>query len=95
MLKQSRVDSSIPLVRIVQSFDIWMYSTPGHEGKLVRPSHDLLKKHFGTTNDTEIVQQMLKHGAKQGESNEMAVPTHIQESLNPSRGERVNVHQRY
>ena len=88
MLRQYRADSTTPLVRVVQSFDVYMYETPGTEGKLVRPSNDMLKKFFGTVNDTEIAQFMVKNGAVHGGAKDAVVPTHINESLNPSRGAR-------
>ena len=61
-LERYRKDKTVPLVEVVDSFEVFKYETPGHSGKLAHPSKAELKNCFGTTNETEIVQFMLENG---------------------------------
>ncbi|KAM0793077.1 hypothetical protein ACM66B_000560 [Microbotryomycetes sp. NB124-2] len=54
-------DKTIPLVDIVSSFDVF-HSGQGAQGLLARPSKQQLDSVFGTTNDDEIVTQILEKG---------------------------------
>lgn len=62
VLDRYRKDKSIPLVEVVDKFEVFKYETPGKSGRLVHPSKTELKNCFGTTNETEIVEFMLEHG---------------------------------
>ncbi|KAF8339206.1 ribosome maturation protein [Cantharellus anzutake] len=60
-------DTSIPLSRIVDSFDIFS-SEQGNQGYLGRASKQQLDSVFGTTNQDEAVKKLLELGkAKPGE----------------------------
>jgi ribosome maturation protein Sdo1 len=52
---------TIPLVSIVDSFDIF-HTGQGSQGLLARPSKQELETVFGTHNDTEVVEQVLSKG---------------------------------
>ncbi|ORY85349.1 ribosome maturation protein [Leucosporidium creatinivorum] len=54
-------DKTIPLVSIVDSFDVF-HSGQGSQGILQRPSKQELETVFGTHNDTEIVETILTKG---------------------------------
>lgn len=55
-------DRSIPLVDVVDTFDVLKYENPGTNGRLVRPSNRELSDAFGTTNDMDCVEFMLENG---------------------------------
>ena len=57
-------DTSIPLVEVVDSFDIF-YTEQGSQGVLGRASKQQLENVFGTSVDTDVVTQILKHGGDQ------------------------------
>ncbi|SCZ90784.1 BZ3500_MvSof-1268-A1-R1_Chr1-3g02247 [Microbotryum saponariae] len=54
-------DKTIPLVDIVDSFDVF-HTGQGSQGLLQRPSKQELDSVFGTHNDTEIVEIVLEKG---------------------------------
>ncbi|KAK4054763.1 hypothetical protein OIV83_000687 [Microbotryomycetes sp. JL201] len=54
-------DKTIPLVEIVDSFEVF-HSGQGAQGLLARPSKQQLDAVFGTTKEDEIVQQILEKG---------------------------------
>ncbi|TNY18678.1 ribosome maturation protein [Rhodotorula diobovata] len=53
--------ASIPLVQIVDSFDVF-HTGQGSQGILARPSKQELHTIFGTTNEDEIVETILTKG---------------------------------
>ncbi|BGP21789.1 hypothetical protein JCM10295v2_000664 [Rhodotorula toruloides] len=54
-------DRSIPLVEVVDSFDVF-HTGQGSQGVLVRASKQELENIFSTTNEDEIVQIVLEKG---------------------------------
>ncbi|SCV68701.1 BQ2448_822 [Microbotryum intermedium] len=54
-------DKTIPLVDIVDSFDVF-HTGQGSQGLMQRPSKQELDSVFGTHNDTEIVEIVLEKG---------------------------------
>ncbi|GAA5866210.1 hypothetical protein JCM3774_004118 [Rhodotorula dairenensis] len=54
-------DRSIPLVTVVDSFDVF-HTGQGSQGVLGRPSKQDLENVFGTTNEDDIIQQVLTKG---------------------------------
>ncbi|KAF8505938.1 ribosome maturation protein [Russula emetica] len=61
-------DRTIPLVEVVDSFEI-LSSNQGPQGLLRRPSKQELDTEFGTHVDIEVVQQILEKGKEEaGES---------------------------
>ncbi|GAA5953223.1 hypothetical protein JCM8115_000466 [Rhodotorula mucilaginosa] len=54
-------DRSIPLVNVVDSFDVF-HTGQGSQGLLARPSKQDLDTIFGTTNEDAIVEQILTKG---------------------------------
>ncbi|KAH9817339.1 ribosome maturation protein [Melampsora americana] len=54
-------DKSIPLVEIVDAFDVF-HSGQGAQGLLNRPSKQELETVFGTSNDTEVIKIVLEKG---------------------------------
>ncbi|KAI9143548.1 ribosome maturation protein [Paraphysoderma sedebokerense] len=65
MVQKWKTDKTIPLVEVVQSFDIFQHGTGGHEGVATRPSKQTLLDVFGTKNETEVVEWLLLHGTVQ------------------------------
>lgn len=59
-VKEWRGDRSIPLVQVVDGFDIFL--TRGHQQVGDKPSKATLENEFGTTNDDEIITKILEHG---------------------------------
>lgn len=57
-------DKTIPLVEVVDSFDIF-YSEQGFQGKLGRASKQQLENVFGTATDDVVVAKILQLGADQ------------------------------
>ena len=51
----------MPLVEVVGSFDVF-HSGQGSQGLLERPSKQQLEAVFGTSNETDIVEQILSKG---------------------------------
>jgi len=60
-------DRTIPLVEVVDSFEI-LSSNQGPQGLLRHPSKQELDNEFGTHVDVEVVQQILEKGEEAGES---------------------------
>ncbi|KAH9808380.1 hypothetical protein DFH28DRAFT_1196515 [Melampsora americana] len=54
-------DKSIPLVEIVDAFDVF-HSGQSAQGLLNRPSKQELETVFGTSNDTEVIKIGLEKG---------------------------------
>ncbi|CAG8635765.1 16949_t:CDS:2 [Cetraspora pellucida] len=59
MVLKWRKDKTIPLVDVVQFFEVY---NGGKEGIAGHPSNQKLENTFGTTNDMEIIQQILQNG---------------------------------
>lgn len=66
ILKKYRKDKSIPLVSVFDSFEVFKFDKPGHEGKLVKPSAQELKATFKTTKDIAIAEFMIAKGQVHG-----------------------------
>lgn len=66
VLKKFRKDSTVPLVDVFDSFQIFKFEKPGKEGKLVKPSAAEMKEAFSTTNDVAIGEFMVKNGSLHG-----------------------------
>ncbi|TIB62945.1 hypothetical protein E3P78_02112 [Wallemia ichthyophaga] len=62
--KWSQGDRTIPLVEVVDSFDIF-YSEQGFQGKLGRASKQQLDNVFGTHTDDVVVAKILEAGTDQ------------------------------
>jgi len=57
-------DTSVPLIEVVDSFNVY-HSSTGHQGLLGQPSKQQLDNDFGTHNETEVVKIVLEKGAAQ------------------------------
>ncbi|KAK7470350.1 ATPase [Stygiomarasmius scandens] len=62
--KWSDGDTSIPLVEVVDSFQVF-FSEQGSQGLLGHASKQQLENTFGTSKDTEVVEQILNKGKSQ------------------------------
>ncbi|KAG0350243.1 hypothetical protein BC939DRAFT_446435 [Gamsiella multidivaricata] len=59
--------SSLALVDVVQSFDIFQTATgKGFEGPVARPAKSDLDAIFGTENEQEIIEKIILEGELQG-----------------------------
>lgn len=61
-LKLLMQDKSIPLVEVVESFDIFDVANRGASGKAVRPTHTALSNTFGTADVNLIISKILETG---------------------------------
>ena len=57
-----KTDKTIPLVEVVQSFDVFTTNTGGNTGEAVHPPKGLLESSFNTSNKDEIVKVILEKG---------------------------------
>ncbi|KAI9278555.1 ribosome maturation protein [Phascolomyces articulosus] len=57
-----RKDKTIPLVDVVQSFDVMTTTTGSETGEFVRPSKGALQSAFHTSNMDKVVEQIVEHG---------------------------------
>ncbi|KAI8822504.1 ribosome maturation protein [Fimicolochytrium jonesii] len=57
-----RKDKSIPIVDVVESFDIFAVNNGGNTGVYERPSRQQLDTTFGTHNVSEIIERILQEG---------------------------------
>lgn len=57
-------DTTIPLVEVVDSFEV-LHSSQGAQGLLGRPSKQELDNTFGTHVDTEVVTYILRNGKEE------------------------------
>lgn len=66
MVAKYRADKTIPLIDVVQSFDILTTSTGGNTGEAIRPAKGLLESNFNTSNQDEIVKTIIEKGEEKG-----------------------------
>jgi ribosome maturation protein Sdo1 len=55
-------DKSIPLIEVVESFDIFDVANKGATGKAIRPTHAALSNTFGTSDVDLIIPKILETG---------------------------------
>ena len=55
-------DKSIPLVDVVDSFDVFDVANGGASGKALRPTHSALSNTFGTSDVNHIITKILESG---------------------------------
>jgi ribosome maturation protein Sdo1 len=58
-------DKSIPLVDVVDSFDIFVTHKQGTQGVLDRASKSSLENEFGSSKEDDVVKQILERGEVQ------------------------------
>ena len=71
MIKKWRSDKSIPLVQVVQSFEIFSSETGGHTGYTMRPSKQQLVNYFDTDDVHTILPIILEKGTITGFSGQV------------------------
>jgi ribosome maturation protein Sdo1 len=57
-----RKDKTIPLIDVLQSFQVFESNTKSPQGIVMKPSNTQLMEAFGTTNETEIATLILEKG---------------------------------
>ncbi|KAF5322782.1 hypothetical protein D9619_000601 [Psilocybe cf. subviscida] len=77
-------DTTIPLAQVVDSFKVF-HSTQGSQGILGQASNQQLDTVFGTSNEDDVVEHILKNGKSQPHDGFKHNP-----ELNSSRGTRGN-----
>ncbi|CAG7848810.1 SubName: Full=Uncharacterized protein {ECO:0000313/EMBL:CCA68136.1} [Serendipita indica DSM 11827] len=80
--KYSSGDSSVPIVEVVDSYDVF-FSTQGNQGKLGKASNQQLESVFNTKNEDRIAEFMLKNGVMQHSER---IGAHDTAHLNMARG---------
>ncbi|KAM7206932.1 Ribosome maturation protein SBDS [Rhypophila sp. PSN 637] len=58
-------DKSVPLVEFVSSFQIFVTHKQGSQGQYDTASKSSLDNEFGTTDETEVIKQILEKGTLQ------------------------------
>jgi ribosome maturation protein Sdo1 len=58
-------DSSIPLIDVVNSFDVFVTGKQGAQGQLNRASKSAMENEFGSNKDDDVVKQILEKGEVQ------------------------------
>ncbi|KAJ3037761.1 hypothetical protein HDV00_001346 [Rhizophlyctis rosea] len=74
MVDKWRSDKSVPLIEVVDSFDIFEVGNSGNIGVFSHPSKQALENAFNTSNDAEVIQRILTEGTVQAENQQ---PMHI------------------
>ncbi|KAF7725559.1 hypothetical protein EC973_009514 [Apophysomyces ossiformis] len=64
MVCKWRKDKTIPLIDVVQSFDVLTTASGGNTGQTVRPSKGSLESTFGTSNVDDIVRKIVEEGVE-------------------------------
>jgi ribosome maturation protein Sdo1 len=60
--KKNPSGSTVPLVDIVNSFDVFVTNKHGAQGQLNRASKAQLENEFGTHNEDDVVKKVLEKG---------------------------------
>ncbi|KAI8977611.1 ribosome maturation protein [Mycotypha africana] len=66
MVSKWKKDKSIPMVDVVQNFNIHTTSNGSTTGEAINPASGALKTVFNTTNEDEIVKKILCEGHEKG-----------------------------
>ncbi|KAE9988826.1 hypothetical protein EG328_007430 [Venturia inaequalis] len=64
-VKKWKEDKTIPLVDVVQSFDVFTTGKHGAQGELNRASNAVLENEFGTKNSEDAVKAIIEKGQVQ------------------------------
>ncbi|CAO3695080.1 unnamed protein product [Umbelopsis ramanniana] len=67
-LEKWKQDKTIPIVEVVQSYEILHVPNGGNTGEAVRPAKGALESAFGTSNTDDIVKKILTDGEYKGGS---------------------------
>ncbi|ORX97036.1 FYSH domain-containing protein [Basidiobolus meristosporus CBS 931.73] len=59
-------DKSVPVNDVIQAYNIYSNRTGGSTGVVIAPSKGELEKVFGTSQDSQVVEYILNHGAVKG-----------------------------
>ncbi|RIB10441.1 ribosome maturation protein, partial [Gigaspora rosea] len=62
LVYQWRKDKTIPLVDVVQNFEVYETYNGGNEGIAGHPSKQKLENCFGTSDYGEVIQQIIQEG---------------------------------
>ncbi|CAJ0642133.1 15879_t:CDS:2 [Entrophospora sp. SA101] len=77
-----RKDQTIPLVDVVQSFDVYETVNGGNQGIAGRPSKQRLENTFGTSDTTQVITHILQHGNVHN--------SHKSTAINETRGKGIS-----
>ncbi|CEP18612.1 hypothetical protein [Parasitella parasitica] len=66
MVSKWKKDKTIPLVDVVQNFDVFTSSTGSNTGEYIRPSTGILEGTFKTANNDDIVKKIISEGEEKG-----------------------------
>ncbi|KAI7907108.1 ribosome maturation protein [Cokeromyces recurvatus] len=66
MVSKWRHDKTIPLIDVVQNFEVHTTPTGSNTGGPIRPSTGVLMDTFDTTNEDEIVKKIISEGEEKG-----------------------------
>lgn len=57
-------DKTIPLVDVVQTFNVLTTSTGSNTGEAIHPPKGILESAFGTSNQDDIVKKIIEEGVE-------------------------------
>ncbi|CAO3642851.1 unnamed protein product [Mucor fragilis] len=66
MVAKWKKDKTIPLIDVVQSFDIFTTPSGSVTGEAIRPANSTLENVFSTTNKDDIVKKIVSEGEEKG-----------------------------
>ncbi|EEC42699.1 predicted protein [Phaeodactylum tricornutum CCAP 1055/1] len=66
MYEKQKKDKSIPMVNVVDSFQVFKYEKPGSSGRLAKPTKEEIEGTFGTSKEEDVVLFMLENGTLHG-----------------------------
>ncbi|KAI7865263.1 ribosome maturation protein [Spinellus fusiger] len=65
MAEKWKNDKTVPLIDVVQSFDVFTTDSGGVSGEYIRPSRGILQSAFGTYDNEEVVRKIVTEGTEQ------------------------------
>ncbi|KAI9497447.1 ribosome maturation protein [Zychaea mexicana] len=68
MAQKWRKDKTIPLIDVVQSFDVLTTTNQSSTGEAIRVANGVLESEFGTSNTDDIVRKIVESGEEKGGS---------------------------
>ncbi|KAL9559593.1 hypothetical protein PS6_000688 [Mucor atramentarius] len=66
MVAKWKKDKTIPLIDVVQSFDVFTTPSGSVTGEAIRPSNSTLENVFSTSNKDDIVKKIVSEGEEKG-----------------------------
>ncbi|KAI8140872.1 ribosome maturation protein, partial [Fennellomyces sp. T-0311] len=66
MAAKWRKDKTVPLIDVVQAYDVLTTTNQSSTGEAIRVPDGILKSEFGTSNTDDIVRRIVEEGEEKG-----------------------------